>query len=182
MDSYNSFDDSCFNFNFCWNNFWYKNLEKKKMKTKWIVVIILSFVGIFLFSSGRAPLIFSEVVYGCNLQDMLATGDVEHVSNHPITNAYYEKYEATSTSTSGSRSLEWGHGIVEYSSFHHMSYDDGWSNAYLKVTVDQCGIPKEFEFQCMDNQKQMLISLNSKNDDLLEYLQTENCFEVQNEN
>ena len=82
-----------------------------------------------------------------------------------------------SSSTSSSRSLEWGHGIVEYSSSHYVSYDKGWSSAYLKVVVDHCGIPQEFEFQCRDDQGQEVVSLNSKKDNLLKYLQTDNCFQ-----
>ena len=131
-----------------------------------------------MLGSGAAPLIFSEIVYGCNLQRTLALGDIEQVSDHPITKAYYEKYELNSTSTSRSRSLEWGYGTVEYSSSSpYVSYYDVWPSAHLKVVVDQCGMPQKFEFQCRDNQRQELISLNSKNDNLLEYLQTENCFE-----
>ena len=149
------------------------------MKTKWKIISVLSFIAIFLLVTGAAPLIFSEVVYGCNLQRTFASGDIEQVSDHPITKAYYEKYELDSTSTSRSRSLEWGYGTVEYSSSSpHVSYYDVWPSAHLKVVVDQCGIPQEFEFQCTDNQGQILISLNSKNDNLLKYLQTENCFDA----
>jgi len=148
------------------------------MKTKWKVISVLSFIAIFLLVTGAAPLIFSEVVYGCNLQKTLALGDIEHVKEHKITQEYFEKYELNSTSTSRSRSLEWGYGLVEYSSLHNVSYDGGWSRAHLRIVVDQCGIPQEFEFQCKDNQGQILISLNSENDNLLVYLQTENCFDV----
>lgn len=155
------------------------------MKTRWIVIVILSITAIILLGSGAAPLIFSQAVYGCNLQKILATNDIKHVSNHPITNAYYEKYEINSTSTSGSRSLEWGYGIVEYSSFHGANYVEGTydvdqSYAQLKVTVDQCGIPQEFQFRCTDSKNKELILLDSKNDDILYYLQNKNCFEVKN--
>lgn len=145
------------------------------MKTKWVVVGILSFAGIVLFGSGAAPLIFSEMVYGCNLQESLASGDIEPVSNHPITMAYNEKYELNSLHTSGTRSLEWGHGTVEYSSYYDTE-DRGLSNAYLKVTVDSCGVPTEFKFQCVDSENNPWVSLNSKDDYVLDYLQNKNCF------
>ena len=149
------------------------------MKIKWKIISVLSFITIFLFVTGAAPLIFSEVVYGCNLQRTFASDDIGQVSDHPITKAYYEKYELDSTSTSRSRSLEWGYGTVEYSSSSpYVSYYDVWPSAHLKIVVDQCGMPQKFEFQCRDNQRQVLVSLNSKNDNLLEYLETENCFDV----
>lgn len=150
------------------------------MKTKWIVMGVLSFIAIILLGSGAAPLIFSEIVYGCNLQQKLSTKNIDEVTENKITQEYFEKYDKNSVSTGGSRSLEWGYGIVEFHSTHNVSYDNGWSSAHLKVTVDQCGTPQEFEFQCRDNQGQVLISLNNENDDLLKYLQTENCFEAKN--
>ena len=145
------------------------------MKTKWSIIGILSFITIILFGSGAAPLIFSQVVYGCNLERMLATKDIDQVSNHPIISVYYDKYELYSTSTSSGRSLEWGYGTVEYSSYYS-TLSDGWSSAYLKVILDQCGIPQEFEFKCIDSEDNAWVSLNSKNDDLLEYLQYDDCF------
>lgn len=147
------------------------------MKTKWIVIGVLSFVAIILLGSGAAPLMFSQVVYGCNLQKIMSSGDIEAVTENKITQEYFDKYDKNSVSSSRSRSLEWGYGTVEYSSSHHVSYDDGWSSTHLKVVIDQCGIPQEFEFQCKDGQGQEVVSLNSEKDDLLKYLQTDNCFE-----
>ena len=149
------------------------------MKTKWIVIGVLSFIVIILLGSGAAPLIFSQVVYGCNLERILATGDIEQVSDHPITTAYHEKYDLNSTKTSRSRSLEWGYGTVEYASYFG-DFEPGWSNAYLKITVDQCGVPQEFQFQCVDSEGTPWVSLNSKKDNVLEYLQNQNCFDVEN--
>lgn len=166
-------------FVFFW--FWLKKSPTnsgKKIKTKWIVSGVLSFIAIILLGSGAAPLIFSEAVYGCNLQRTLATGDIEQVSGHPITKAYHEKYEQNSTSTSGSRSLEWGYGTVEYSSYFR-NIGEGWENAYLKIILDQCGVPQEFQFQCFDSTGTSLVSLNSQKDNVLEYLQNQNCFEVE---
>lgn len=147
------------------------------MKTKWIVIGVLSFIAIILLGSGAAPLMFSQVVYGCNLQEIMGTGDIKAVTENKITQEYLDKYDKKSTSDGGSRSLEWGYGIVEYFSSHYISYDDGWSSAHLRIVVDQCGIPQKFEFQCKDGQGQEVVSLNSENDDLLKYLQTDNCFE-----
>ena len=145
------------------------------MKTKWLIIGVVSFIAIILFGSGAAPLIFSEVVYGCNLQRMLATGDVEQVSDHPITMAYHEKYKFDSSHTSRSRSLEWGYGTVEYYSYYETK-DHGWANAHLKVIVDPCSVPVEFQFQCIDSEDKAWVSLNSKKDNLIDYLQYENCF------
>jgi len=146
------------------------------MKTRWIVIGILFFIGIILLGSGAAPLMFSQVVYGCNLQEIMGSDNTKTVTENKITQEYLDKYEKNSSSTSSSRSLEWGYGTVEYSSSSYVSYDDGWSSAHLRVVVDHCGIPREFEFRCKDGQGQEVISLNSKNDDFLKYLQTDNCF------
>ena len=147
------------------------------MKTRWIIIGILSFIAIVLLGSGAAPLMFSQAVYGCNLQQIMGSGDIEAVTENKITQEYLDKYEKNSSNTDRSRSLEWGYGVVEYSSYHHVSYDEGWSSAYLKVIVDHCGIPQEFEFQCRDVNGQEIVSLNNKNDDLLKYLQTDNCLQ-----
>ncbi|MDH3656833.1 MAG: hypothetical protein OEM77_01685 [Nitrosopumilus sp.] len=146
------------------------------MKTKWVVTGVLSFVAIILLGSGAAPLIFSEIVYGCNLQKKLSLGNIDEVTEHKITQKFLDKYDKNSVSSSSSRSLEWGYGTVEYSFSNYGSYDDRGSSANLKVVIDQCGIPQEFEFQCKDNSGQVWISANSKNDDLSKYLQNQNCF------
>ena len=146
------------------------------MKTRLMVIGILSVIAIVLLGSGAAPLIFNQAVYGCNLQQIMGSGDIRAVTENKITQEYLDKYEKNSSNTDRSRSLEWGYGVVEYSSYHYGSYDEGESNAYLKVIVDHCGIPQEFEFQCRDENGQETVSLNSKNEDLLKYLQTDSCF------
>ena len=165
-------------FVFFW--FWFKRPTTnsgKKIKPKWAVICVLSLIVIILLGSGAAPLIFSEIVYGCNLQRTMASGEIEQVSHHPITNAYHEKYELRSPRTSSSHSLEWGYGTVEYSSYFRDSGEE-WSNAYLKITIDQCGVPQEFQFQCVDSEGMPWVSLNSKKDNVLEYLENRNCFDV----
>ena len=157
------------------------------MRPKWIAVGIVSVVALVLLGSGAAPLIFSEIVYGCNLQKKMATADLDEVTEHNITQKYFEKYYNLSASTERSRSMEWGYGIVEYTSSHYEQHGaEGWSSANLKVTIDQCGIPQEFEFQCIDNTGNAWVSVNSKKDNLIEYLQNENCFVseeiIENEN
>ena len=107
----------------------------------------------------------------------MSSGDIKAVTENKITQEYLEKYDKNFASSSRSRSLEWGYGTVEYSSTRYVSYDDEWPSAHLRIVVDQCGIPQEFEFQCKDGQGQEVVSLNSENDDLLKYLQTDNCFE-----
>ena len=147
------------------------------MKTRWIVIGVLSFIAIVLLGSGAAPLMFSQAVYGCDLQKIMGSGDIKVVTENKITQEYLDKYEKNSSNTDRSRFLEWGYGIVEYSSSHYVSYDEERSSAHLKVIIDHCGIPQEFEFQCRDQQGQEIVSLNSKNDDLLKYLQTDNCLQ-----
>lgn len=161
--------------------FWFKKPPPnsgKEVKTKWIVIGVLCVIAIVLLGSGAAPLMFSEVVYGCNLQRILATGDIEQVSEHPITKAFHEKYELDSARTSSSRSLEWGYGTVEYS-YYFRDFEEGWGHAYLQSILDQCGVPQEFQFKCFDSEGAPLVLLNSKKDNVLEYLQNQNCFEME---
>jgi hypothetical protein len=146
------------------------------MKTKWVVTGVLSVIAIILLGSGAAPLIFSEIVYGCNLQKKVSLGNIDEVTEHKITQKFLDKYDKNSVSSSSSRSLEWGYGLVGYSFSNYGSYDDRGSSANLKVIIDQCGIPQEFEFQCKDASGQAWKSANSKNDDLIKYLQNQNCF------
>ncbi len=134
------------------------------------------FIAIILLGSGAAPLIFSEIVYGCNLQKTLAFDEGVHVKEHKITQQYIEKYESKSSSTSGSRSLEWGYGTVEYSSFFG-DFREEWYTVDLKIIVDHCGVPQEFQFQCLDSEGTPWVSLNSKEDNILEYLQNQNCLD-----
>jgi len=65
---------------------------------------------------------------------------------------------------------------LEYFSYYDAE-DHGLSNAYLKVTVDSCGVPTEFKFQCIDSENNAWVSLNSKDDYVLDYLQNKNCFD-----
>ena len=61
------------------------------MKTKWIVIGVLSFIAIILLGSAAAPLMFSQVVYGCNLQEIMGTGDIKAVIENKITQEYLDK-------------------------------------------------------------------------------------------
>jgi hypothetical protein len=102
------------------------------VRPKWIVVGIASVAILVLFGSGAAPLIFSEIVYGCNLQKKMATAELDEVTEHQITQEYFEKYYDHSSSTERLRSMEWGYGIVEYTSSHYKQHGtEGWSNAEL---------------------------------------------------
>lgn len=149
------------------------------MKTKWIIFGVLSFGVIILFATGAAIMIFSAAVSGCNLEKTLPLDKIEHVENHVITKTYHDKYKFDSSSTSRSRTLEWGYGVVEYSSYFDTE-DHGLSDVYLKVTIDYCGIPTEFQFQCIDSNGKQWVSLNSKSDNVLDYLQNQDCIQVRN--
>lgn len=107
----------------------------------------------------------------------MAMADLDEATEHNITQEYFEKYHNLSASTERTRSMELGYGIVEYTSSHYEQHGvEGWLSANVKVTIDQCGIPQEFEFQCIDNTGNAGVSVSSKEDNLIEYLQNENCF------
>jgi len=147
------------------------------MKTRWVIIGIVSLVGLVLLGSGAAPLIFSELVYGCNIDRILASGEFEDVTNHPITQEYFSKYYLDSSHTSRASASQWGSGTVEYSAYYYTT-DHGRSDAHLKITVDHCAIPTEFQFQCRDDQEIPWVLIDDKEGKLLEYLRDNNCFDT----